>query len=137
MSHKNKIDGTEWETYNVAKAISLGHEAERLAEGGIKDVSDVVVHHEAYAGLQELKYAKVALAFKQYDPLKPGEKRRKSRKVYIIDEDTFWWLLMACPVPWFIECKARERLNVGEALDKAKHKVALALQRRLRGQGQV
>ena len=137
MSHRNKIDGTEWETQNVAKAVSEGYESERLAEGGSKDVSDVVVHHPKYAGLQELQHAKIALAFKQYDPLKPGQTRRASRKMYVVDFDTFWFLVRKAGLPWFIECKATERLNVGKTLEKAKRKVATALQRRLQGQGQV
>jgi len=137
VSNRNKIDGTEWETYNVAKAISEGYESERLAEGGSKDISDVVVHHPAYAGLQELQRARVALAYKQYDELKPGEKRRKARKMYVVDENTFWQMVNLSTGPWYIECKARERLNVADALDKAKHKVALALQRRLMGQGPI
>lgn len=137
MSHKNKIDGTEWETANVARAIANHHEAERLAEGGSKDVSDVVVHHPKYAGLQELQAGLVALAYKQYDELKPGQSRRTARQCYVVDGPTFWYLVGLSERPWFIECKARERLNVSEALDKAKRKVAVALQRRLRGQGQV
>lgn len=136
VSSKNKAEGTEWETATVAAALSRGHEAERLAEGGSKDVSDVVVHHPAYAGLQELQHARVALAFKQYDA-KPDALRRSSKKVYCVDHDTFWWLVEKSQVPWFIECKARERLNVGDALEKAKRKVALALQRRLAGQGPI
>ena len=137
MSHRNKIEGTEWETANVARAIANGYESERLAEGGSKDVSDVVVRHPQYAGLQELQAALVALAYKQYDELKPGQVRRTAHQCYVVDGPTFWYLVNRSGRPWFIECKARERLNVSEALEKAKRKVATALQRRLRGQGQV
>lgn len=136
MSHKNKIQGTEWETAVVAAAVSRGHEAERLAEGGSKDVGDVVVHHPDFSGLQELQRGLVALAFKQYET-EDARSRRKATRVFVIDPDTFWYLVRLSGRPWFIECKARERLNVGEALAHARQKVAAAVARRLAGQGRL
>lgn len=120
---KNKQQGTKWESELVNQAHAYGfHQARRLAEGGMHDAGDVLVGGEARS--YTVKPVSV-LAWKRLVRKQDKQRRLPDGEpvVFVLDQDTFWSLMVGALPPVIIEAKATERLNVTRTLAKAKGKV--------------
>jgi len=121
---KAKAQGTAFEAYTVKSAEHNEVPAFRLAEGGSGDAGDV------YLGkLPDTAKPITVLAWKRLVPTAGASRRRPDGEpvVFVLDETTFWRLAssyyLEYQLPFIIECKATERLNVTRTLAKAKDKV--------------
>ena len=118
---KNKGQGTAFETYVVALARdNYWLKAERIAEGGSKDIGDVMLKSTE----SPLWDTIVAVAWKRLVKGN-GERRRPDgvRDTVTITLQDFLLLLGEANLNAIVECKATERLNVTRTLAKAREKV--------------
>ena len=115
MANKNKSQGTAWEREVVKFLKDSGYKADRHPLRGVAGEPDAWVHHPS--SITPIN----VVAWKKYS----GKgKRRKADKVAVLDWHQFEYLMMMNTEHSFqIQCKATERLNVVDTLNKLKKAV--------------